>query len=80
MAYYKIETTKKGLVAKMQAYVKDFETGKNKIFTKRVYNDKNLTEAKFEKKIEKLAIEFEEQLQQAYKDQTNQLRNNVLNF
>ena len=52
MAYFKIEENSKGLVAKIQVHTKDIKTGKPKIITKRVYNDKNLTEAKFEKYIE----------------------------
>lgn len=36
MAYFKIETNKKGLVAKINVYAKDIETGKNKIITKRI--------------------------------------------
>lgn len=80
MAYYKIETNKKGLVAKIQVHTKNFETGKRIIVTKRIYNDKNLTEAKFEKYIEKASIEFEEEIQSAYHDKTNRLKNRVLTF
>ena len=39
MASYKIETNKKGLVAKINIYTKDIDSGKNKIITKRVYNE-----------------------------------------
>ena len=52
MAYFKITANKKGeLVAKIQVLTKDFETGKNKLVVKRVYNEENLTEAKFRKQI-----------------------------
>ena len=34
MASYKIETNKKGLVAKINIYTKDIDSGKNKIITK----------------------------------------------
>ena len=48
MAYYKITTDKKGkLVAKMQAYGKDLETGEKKLYTKRFYNEDGLTAEKF---------------------------------
>ena len=80
MAYFKIETNKKGLVAKINVYAKDIETGKNKIITKRIYNDKGLTEAKFEKYVEKYSMNLEEELQTAYKEKTEYFRNRVLTF
>ncbi len=80
MAYYKIEQNKKGLVAKIQVYSKDLETGKNKIFTKRIYNDKGLTDAKFEKLVEKCSIEFEEEVQEAYKNRTDKFKSRILTF
>ena len=80
MAYYKIETNKKGLVGRIQVFTKDVKTGKNKIATKRIYNDKNLTEAKFEKYVEKESILFEEEIQEAYRNETDKNRYNVLTF
>lgn len=59
MAYFKIEKNKNGLVAKLQVYSKDVKTGKRKLITKRIYNDKDLTETKFKKYIEKYAYDFE---------------------
>lgn len=80
MANYKIETNRKGLVAKIQVFTKDAKTGKNKFVTKRVYNDKNLTEAKFEKYVEKVSIQFEEEVQEAYRNQCDEFRNRILTF
>lgn len=80
MAYYKIERNKKGLVAKIQVHSKDIETGKKIIVTKRIYNDKQLTDAKFEKYVEKFSMDFEEEIQNAYKEQTDRFRSKVLTF
>ena len=81
MAYFKISANKKGeLVAKIQVLTKDIETGKNKLVVKRIYNDENLTEAKFRKKVEKFSIEFEDDVSKAYQQQTTNLKNNVLTF
>lgn len=80
MANYRIEKNKKGLVAKIQVFTKDVKTGKNKLVSKRIYNDKNLTDAKFEKFVEKASIEFEEEIQEAYKNQCSDYRNRVLTF
>ena len=80
MASYKIETNKKGLVAKINIYTKDIDSGKNKIITKRVYNEKNLTEAKFEKYVEKYSMDLEEEYRQAYIDKRDKYKNHVLTF
>ncbi|MBE5745675.1 MAG: site-specific integrase [Clostridiales bacterium] len=81
MAYFKIETNKKGeLVARIQVSTKDIETGKNKLVIKRVHNEKNLTEAKFRKEVEKISIQFEEDTFNAYKERKDNLRNNILTF
>lgn len=81
MAYFKITPNKKGeLQAKIQVSGKDLSTGKNKLFVKRVYNTDELTEAKFRKQVEKLAIEFEEEVAKAYKEETTVLRSKVLTF
>ena len=48
MASINISTNSKGqLVAKIQVSCKDIRTGQNKIKATRVYNEDNLTEAKF---------------------------------
>lgn len=80
MAYYKIEENKKGLVAKIQVHTKDIKTGKPKIVTKRIYNEKNLTLAKFDKYIERYSMDFEEDVINAYADQTYRLKNKILTF
>ncbi|MEG2450355.1 MAG: site-specific integrase [Clostridia bacterium] len=81
MAYFKITQNRKGeLVAKIQASGKDITTGENKLFVKRVYNTDNLTEAKFKKAVNKLAIEFEQEVADAYRDNTTILRTKVLTF
>lgn len=80
MAYYKIEKNKKGLVGKVQVYTKDIKTGKFKIVTKRIYNDNNLSDTKFEKYVEKCSLEFEEEAQEAARNQEAYLRSKVLTF
>lgn len=80
MAYFKIEQNSKGeLQAKIQVSCKDIHTGKNKLVAKRVYNNNKLTEAKFRKFVEKEAIEFEEAVIKAYKEQT-EFKARVLTF
>jgi len=70
MASINISTNSKGqLVAKIQVSCKDIRTGQNKIKATRVYNEDNLTEAKFKKLVNKTATEFEEKVLQAYKDE-----------
>ena len=81
MAYFKLEKNKKGeLRAKIQVSGKDSATGKNKIFTKRVVNTGNLSEAKFRKQVEKAAIAFEEEVSRAYREDKTQFRSKVLTF
>ena len=81
MAYFKIETDKKGkLKARIQVSGKDVETGKAKIFTKKVYNDENLTEAKFRKQVEKISLAFEDEVERAYADRKTQICNKILTF
>ena len=81
MAYYKITPNKKGVLqAKIQVSGKDLSTGKSKVFVKRVYNTDGLTEAKFRKQVEKLSIEFEEDVANAYQEETTMLRSTVLTF
>ena len=80
MAYFKISKNAKGeLLAKVQVSGKDLSTGKNKVFSKRIRNKENLTESKFKKYVEKLAFEFEEEIENNYKDAlTNRTR--ILSF
>ena len=81
MAYFKLEKNKKGeLRAKIQVSGKDPASGKNKIFTKRVVNTENLSEAKFRKQVEKAAIAFEEEVSRACREGKTQLRSKVLTF
>lgn len=81
MAYFKITQNKKGqLVGRIHVSTKDFETGKNKVIARRFYNDKNLTEAKFEKYLEKKAFELEEEIQAAYENHLDKFKSHVLNF
>ena len=81
MAYFKLEKNKKGeLRAKIQVSGKDSATGKNKIFTKRVVNTGNLSEAKFRKQVEKTAIAFEEEVATAYREGETKLRSRILTF
>ena len=62
MAYFKIETDRKGnLKARIQVSGKDAK-GNPKIYPKRVYNEDNLTPAKFKKYVEKVAAEFEDSI------------------
>ena len=79
MAHYKIEENRKGLVAKIQVFTKD-KSGKYKIISKRVYNENNLSSAKFEKYIEKISIQFEDEVLKAYKDKLTENRLKVLTF
>lgn len=81
MAYFKITPNKNGrLQARIQVSGKDINTGKSKLFVKTIYNDNNLTEAKFRKLVEKESIAFEEDVQSAYEMHTEMLRTKVLTF
>lgn len=81
MAYFKITQNKKGLQqAKIQVSGKDIKTGKNKLYTKRVYNDDGLSDAKFRKYVEKCSIEFEEEVARAYREGTAAITARVLTF
>ena len=59
---------------------KDIKTGKNKLAVKRIHNNENLTEAKFKKYVEKFSLIFEEEVRNAYEEQTEHLKSNVLTF
>ncbi len=81
MPYIKITTNKKGkFVARIQVLTKDIKTGKNKLAVKRIHNNENLTEAKFKKYVEKFSLIFEEEVRNAYEEQTEHLKSNVLTF
>lgn len=65
MAHWHFETKKNGmLVGKIQVSGKDFATGKHRLFCKRVYNENNLTLAKFKRIVERSAINYEEEIRQ----------------
>ena len=81
MAHINITRSKKGLLqAKIQAYGKDPVTCKPKLFTRRIYNEDGLTEAKFKKYVEKVAIEFEETVKTEFQEGVTAARNRVLTF
>lgn len=81
MAYIKYSTSKKGtLIARIQVYGKDPATGQPKLFPKNIRNEEGLTEAKFKKKINKIAIELEERIAAEYKDQMTYIHTGVLTF
>jgi|GEM_PF-641865 len=81
MAFYKITKNKKGeLQAKMQAYGKDLSTGERKLYVKRIYNEDDLTEAKFKKLVDKAAIAFEEEIARAYEEHDISVKAKVLTF
>ena len=81
MAFFKITKNKNGeLQAKMQTYGKDASTGERKLFVKRIYNEDNLTEAKFKKYVEKAAIDFEKSIARAYEDCVDDVRTRVFTF
>ncbi|MBR2467186.1 MAG: site-specific integrase [Clostridia bacterium] len=81
MAYFKIEKNKRGeLVAKIQASGKNPKTGENSVFSKRVYNTDNLSEAKFRRLVERTAREFEDEIRDAYEKGNVQVRTRVPTF
>jgi len=80
MAYYKIEKDKKGILqAKIQISCKDYNTGKTKRFSKRIYNKDGLSEAKFKKYIERQSIDFEDEMFEVYEKQA-EYRTRILTF
>ena len=80
MAFIKYETNKKGVLqAKIQVSGKNLATGKNKIYSKRIYNDNNLTDAKFRKYAERQALDFEIEIEDAIENQTV-CRTRILSF
>ena len=80
MAYFKIETDRKGnLKARIQVSGKDAK-GNPKIYPKRVYNEDNLTPAKFKKYVEKVAAEFEDSINAQIQEEQAVIHNKVLTF
>ena len=80
MAYIKITKNKNGkLVGRIHVSTKDINTDKNKVVARRFYNDQDLTEYKFEKYLEKKAIELEEELEEAYLNKKHN-PNRILTF
>ncbi len=74
MAYFKITQNKKGVLqAKIQVSGKDI-TGKSKLFVKRLYNTDGLTEAKFRKQVERLSLEFEEEVAKSCREEKEKVR------
>ena len=80
MASFNIQQTKKGLVAKVNVFTKDEETGKSKIITKRIYNKDILSEPKFTKFIEKESILFEQEVLNKIKNKGIYKTDRVLTF
>lgn len=81
MAHFTISTNKNGdFVARIFVSGKDSRTGEPKQYTKRLYNDENLSESKFRKLAEKSAILFEEEVSRAYEEEREIKRNKVLTF
>lgn len=81
MAHIDVTKNKNGrLQAKIMFYGKDAVTQKTKLLSRRIYNDDNLTEAKFRRYAEKVAIQLEEQYKQEYVEGTSAIRNNVVTF
>ena len=64
MAYFKIHKNEKNkLYARVQVSYTDKGSGKRKILNRRIYNEDDLTPARFRKHIEKLSIELESNFQ-----------------
>ena len=83
MPYFKIEKNSKGeLIARIHIHTKDNITGKSKYVTKRIHNDQNLTEARFQRKVELFALEFENEVREAKNKygQPQYNRNRILTF
>lgn len=81
MAYSQITKNKKGmLVAKIQASGKDPTTGEGKVYSKRVYNEDHLTEAKFRKYVDKIGAEFELEIQAAYEAGAQVIHTRIFTF
>ena len=81
MAHIKYSKTKKGvLVARIQVSGKDPETGAFKIYPKNIQNDEGLSEAKFKKRINIIAAEYEQEVADAYNNKMAFIHTGVLTF
>lgn len=81
MAYVKISQNKKGmLVAKIQVSGKDPATGQSKVYSKRIYNEDGLTEAKFKKFVDRASLDFEKEVEEQYESGVTQIRTRILTF
>ena len=81
MAHIDITKSKKGVLqAKIQAYGKDPVTGQPKLFTQLIYNDDGLTDAKFKKYVDQVAIEFDDKVKNEFESVTVAQRHTVLTF
>ena len=81
MAYFQITKNSKGvLVAKIQISGKDPDSGKSKLYVKRIYNTDNLTEAKFRKLVSLNAAELERDIQNAYENTDRDIHTRILTF
>lgn len=81
MASIQYKKNKKGvLVARIQVSGKDPHTGKFKIYPRTISNEDGLTEAKFKKKINLLAAQFEEEIATACANQMEYIHTAVLTF
>lgn len=80
MAYFQISTNSKGvMVARVQISGKDPQTGKQKLYVKRFYNEDNLSEAKFRKQLKLLSSEMEMEIELANKNK-EAFRARILTF
>lgn len=81
MASIKITENRKGeLVGRIHISTKDLDSGKNKVVAKRFYNEKKLTYPKFEKYLEKKAIELEEKAREMYENHLDSFKTHTLTF
>ncbi len=81
MAYIKIEKGKNGILrARIQVSGLDVTSNKNKLFSKKIYNDTFLTEAKFRKRVDKEALLFEEEIKNRIKEEREIIHNRILTF
>ena len=81
MAHIEFKKSKKGILqAKIQVYGKDPATGQPKLFTRRIYNEDELTEAKFKKYVDKVAIDYENNVKLNAPFETMLARNRILTF
>ena len=81
MAYIKIEKGKNGILrARIQVSGRDSTSNDYKLFSKKIYNDTDLTEAKFRKRVEKEALLFEEEVKNSFIEEREIIHNHILTF